>query len=84
MQIDPKKMVPPDASGKFNDDCEVLFDNKLDQYFDAYLTRVDIGGNKLNKNGGYMFYKMQIVIDRSRDIPILLTRWGRIGEEGAF
>jgi predicted DNA-binding WGR domain protein len=27
---------------------------------------------------------MQLVIDKSRDLPILLTRWGRIGEEGAF
>lgn len=27
---------------------------------------------------------MQLVLDRSRDLPILLTRWGRIGEEGAF
>lgn len=27
---------------------------------------------------------MQLVLDKSRDLPILLTRWGRIGEEGAF
>jgi predicted DNA-binding WGR domain protein len=27
---------------------------------------------------------MQLVLDRSRDLPILFTRWGRIGEEGAF
>jgi predicted DNA-binding WGR domain protein len=31
-----------------------------------------------------VFYRMQLVIDRSRDLPILFTRWGRIGEEGAF
>jgi predicted DNA-binding WGR domain protein len=27
---------------------------------------------------------MQLVMDRSRSLPILFTRWGRIGEEGAF
>lgn len=27
---------------------------------------------------------MQLVLDKSRDLAILLTRWGRIGEEGAF
>lgn len=31
-----------------------------------------------------MFYRMQLLIHRSRDLPILFTRWGRIGEEGAF
>ena len=52
------------------------------QYFDVYLTRVEIG--KFAPGGDYLFYRMQIVIDKSRDLPILLTRWGRIGEEGAF
>lgn len=28
MQIDPMKFVPCDPSGKFNDDCEVMFDEK--------------------------------------------------------
>lgn len=31
-----------------------------------------------------MFYRMQLVWDRARELSILLTRWGRIGEEGAF
>ena len=53
-----------------------------EQHFDVYLTRVEIG--KFQPGGDYLFYRMQLVIDRSRDLPILLTRWGRIGEEGAF
>ena len=52
------------------------------QYFDVYLTRVEIG--KFQPGGDFIFYKMQLVLDRSRNLPILLTRWGRIGEEGAF
>ena len=83
MQIDPEKFVPCDPSGKFSDDCEVMFDaGGTDQHFDAYLTRVEIG--KFQPGGDYLFYKMQLVMDKSRALPILLTRWGRIGEEGAF
>lgn len=48
------------------------------QYFDVYLTRVDLG--RFHPGGDFIFYRMQLVMDRSRDIPILLTRWGRIGE----
>lgn len=47
-----------------------------------YLTRVEIG--KFQPGGDYLFYRMQLVIDKARDLPILFTRWGRIGEEGAF
>jgi len=43
---------------------------------------VQIG--KFQPGGDYVFYRMQLVLDRSRDLPILFTRWGRIGEEGAF
>lgn len=107
MQIDPHNFVPCDPSGKFSDDCVVLFDDGsyslfdiqpdegmmmivdeeenmkgTQQFFDVYLTRVEIG--KFQPGGDYLFYRMQIVIDRSRALPILLTRWGRIGEEGAF
>lgn len=46
------------------------------------MTRVEIG--KFQPGGDYLFYKMQLVLDKSRDLAILLTRWGRIGEEGAF
>jgi len=60
----------------------VMFDDDTNQHFDVYLTRVEIG--KFQPGGDYLFYRMQLVIDRSRDLPILLTRWGRIGEEGAF
>jgi len=32
--------------------------------------------------GDYVFYKLQLVHDTNRDLFIVLTRWGRIGEEG--
>ena len=31
-----------------------------------------------------MFYRMQVIHDKARDLWILFTRWGRIGEEGMF
>ena len=82
MQIDPHNYIPCDPCGKFNADCEVMFDDDTNQHFDVYLTRVEIG--KFQPGGDYLFYRMQLILDRSRDLPILLTRWGRIGEEGAF
>src|SRR5688572_26595600 len=82
MQIDPHRYVPCDAAGKFNEDCEVMYDPETEQHYDAFLTLVEIG--RFQAGGDYLFYRMQVVLDKARDLPILLTRWGRIGEEGAF
>mmetsp|Transcript_45750 Transcript_45750/g.33451 ORF Transcript_45750/g.33451 Transcript_45750/m.33451 type:complete len:83 (+) Transcript_45750:742-990(+) len=82
MQIDPQNSVPCDPLGKFNEDCEVIFDEETQQHFDAYMTRVEIG--KFQPGGDYLFYRMQLVRDRGRDLCMLFTRWGRIGEDGAF
>ena len=43
MQIDGQNFVPCDPSGKFNDDCVVMYDDHTEQHFDVYLTRVEIG-----------------------------------------
>ena len=32
--------------------------------------------------GDYVFYKMQLLHDTNLDLYIVLTRYGRIGEEG--
>jgi len=47
--------------------------------YDAYMTKVDL---KNGYYGDYTFYKMQMVYDSNRDLFIVLTRYGRIGEEG--
>jgi hypothetical protein len=47
--------------------------------YDAYMTKVDL---KNGWYGDYTFYKMQMVYDSNRDLFIVLTRYGRIGEEG--
>ena len=32
----------------------------------------------------YNFYKMQVLRDTEKDLPILFTCWGRIGDEGQY
>ena len=80
MDIDKKSLVPWDPVGKFNDDWEV-FEDPENGIYDCHLTRVDIGREAKDD---YLFYKLQIVHDKGRDLWMLFTRWGRIGEEGAF
>jgi len=43
------------------------------------MTKVDV------KNGYYsenVFYRMQVIHERNRNVYILFTRWGRIGTVG--
>jgi len=43
------------------------------------MTKVDVS------SGGwcqYVFYRMQVIHEKNRDVFILFTRWGRIGESG--
>ena len=32
----------------------------------------------------YLFYRMQILRDTNRDVFVVVTRWGRINEIGAY
>lgn len=80
MNVDKEKLVPCDAAGKFNDDC-IVYEDPEKGYYDCHLTRVDIGREERDD---YLFYKLQVVYDKGRDLWMLFTRWGRIGEEGAF
>ena len=80
MNVDKQDLIPCDPVGKFNQDCFVYEDPEKG-HFDCHLTRVDIGREEKDD---YLFYKMQIVHDKGRDLWMLFTRWGRIGEEGAF
>jgi len=52
-----------------------------DDFFDAALTKVDVEHGKYGK---YDFYKMQVIHDPIRNTYILLTNWGRIGEDGKY
>lgn len=43
------------------------------------MTKVDL---QKGYYGEYTFYKMQMVFDSNRKLYIVLTRYGRIGEDG--
>jgi predicted DNA-binding WGR domain protein len=47
--------------------------------WDGYLTKVDL---KNGIYGDYVFYRMQMLFDSVRELYIVFTRWGRIGEDG--
>jgi ankyrin repeat protein len=71
MEIDePRK---PDPNGSFENYYEVIGD------YDLLMTKIDI---KFGPYGGYVFYRMQLLRDTNRDVTVLFTRWGRIGEVG--
>ena len=79
MEVESQTLVKPDPIGKFSDDCVVFCEDG--EWWDCHMTRVEVGRGKY---GDFLFYKMQVIYDEGRDIWILFTRWGRIGEEGAF
>lgn len=43
------------------------------------MTKVDLRNGPY---GDFVFYKLQLVVDTNRDLYIVLTRYGRIGETG--
>lgn len=73
-----KHRVPVDKTGHFEKSYQVYYDED-DHPWDVYLTKVDL---KNGIYGDYVFYKMQVLYDTNRDLYVVFTRWGRIGENG--
>lgn len=73
--------VPLDTVIEGEKQYKVFFEGEGDarRPWDAYLTKVDL---KNGTWGDYVFYKMQMVYDSNRDLYIVITRYGRIGETG--
>jgi len=71
-----KMPVDEDAHNIHN--LEVVYDANLGPY-SLYMTKVDIGRGGY---GEYLFYRMQVLLDKNRDNYILFTKWGRIGDSG--
>ena len=82
-----KKKVPVDPTGHFESAYEVFYDGFTaddltegkKRPWDHYLIKVDL---KNGLYGDYVFYKMQLLYDTNRDLYVVFTRWGRIGEDG--
>ena len=70
--------IPVDKTGKFEVSYQVYYD-ETEKPWDVYLTKVDL---KNGIYGDYVFYKMQLLYDTNRDLYVVFTRWGRIGETG--
>ena len=79
------KLVPPSKRIKRPN----LFDyqteffelySENDEYWDASLTKVNLQNGIY---GEYMFYFIQLIHDLGKDMYIVTTQFGRIGEEGA-
>jgi len=72
--------VLPDSYITNPEQYEVVYDDKLG-YYDLEMTKVDI---QQGPYGGYRFYKMQVVRQTNRDVYVLFTRWGRVGDPGQY
>lgn len=72
------RRIPVDQTGRFEVSYQVYYDEN-EKPWDAYLTKVDL---KNGIYGDYVFYKMQLLYDSNRDLYVVFTRWGRIGETG--
>ena len=70
--------VPVDPTGHFEKSYEVYYDDD-GKAWDNYLVKVDL---KNGIYGDYVFYKIQLLYDTNRDLYVVFTRWGRIGETG--
>lgn len=66
-----------DETGGFSKSHKVLCEGL--KPWDVYLTKVDL---KNGIYGDFVFYKMQLLHDSVRDLYIVFTRYGRIGEDG--
>lgn len=76
--VDPDDLVTESNNEKF----KVIFDEEQQVHFSCCLTKVDIAYGTF---GMYNFYKMQLLKQcRGKELIILFTRWGRVGDEGQF
>ena len=69
-----------DPIGNNSEPLEVIYGSD-DEPYDAYTTKVDLRNGLY---GEYLFYRMQLIRNTNRDVYMVYTRWGRIGENGMF
>ena len=77
---DPPKIIvlDPRIPNNISQTSSVIVDEEQRAY-DTYMTKVDI---KKGQYGGSVFYRMQLLHESNRDVHILFTRYGRIGDSG--
>ena len=70
--------VPLDEVLRHEKQYKVYYDEDR-RPWDVYMTKVDLRNGPY---GDFVFYKIQMVFDTNRELYIVLTRYGRIGETG--
>ena len=70
--------VPVDKDFHGEKQYKVYYDEQKLPW-DVYMTKIDL---KNGPYGDYVFYKMQMLFDSNRELYIVVTRYGRIGEHG--
>ncbi|KAM3589297.1 hypothetical protein VKS41_000165 [Umbelopsis sp. WA50703] len=75
----PEKKVEIDPNSELQDVGSIVYDNG--EPLDIILHRTDVIASQWGLN---MFYKMSLIYNKLLDMDILWTRWGAIGQIGAF
>lgn len=78
MEKKDEDLVPTDKTGGFPKHYKVFVHEHFGP-MDVYMTKVDL---KNGIYGDYLFYKIQLLHDSNKDLYIVFTRYGWIGEEG--
>ncbi|XP_055957133.1 poly [ADP-ribose] polymerase tankyrase [Patella vulgata] len=73
--------VPVDSNCNFASSGSVYVDPKSKVPFDVLMSKVNVASGFY---GRYSFYKMQVLHQKGKDIFVLFTRWGRIGDIGEY
>ena len=81
MEDEASKKIEVDEVSHLGSIAEVVKDEETKFHFDVLLSKVDVGKYTF---GEAMFYKMQLLWQKTQKIYILWTRWGRIGDEGQY
>lgn len=77
--IKEENRIPVCRFGNFEKSYRVWYEDGNKKPWDCYMTKVDL---KNGLYGDYVFYHMQLLEDTNRDLFVVFTRWGRIGEAG--
>jgi len=72
--------IPPvDSALNMADTGVVHADKETGVYYDVILSKIDV---KWGRYGLNLFYKLQVVHHKGKQLWILFNRWGRIGDRG--
>ncbi|EDO29976.1 predicted protein [Nematostella vectensis] len=79
-EYDPAKPPPVDpVTNKQKTGSKVFMKPATGIPYDILMTKVDVKYGYFGLNN---FYKMQVIFEKGKNLWVLLTRWGRIGDRG--